>query len=87
MLNHIYPQPDLVIFLDAPPEVLFSRKGETTLDYLQQKRKTFLEQGKKTANFVRIDATQPIDAVFAKVTQTILQFQVSKHPKRIQRDV
>lgn len=87
VLNHIYPQPDLVIFLDAPPEVLFSRKGETTLDYLQQKRKAFLEQGKKMANFVRIDTTQPVDTVLAKVTQTVVQFQASKHPKKIHSEI
>ena len=78
VLNHMYPQPDLVIFLDAPPEVLFSRKGETTLDYLRQKRKTFLEQGKKTANFVRIDATQHVDEVFANAAQSIMQFYMSR---------
>ena len=68
LLNNAYPQPSLVMFLDAPPEVLFERKGEATLPYLEMKRKTFLEQGKRTANFVRIDATQPLERVLTEVT-------------------
>ena len=35
LLSHLYPRPELVIFLDAPPEVLLERKQEV----LAQQRK------------------------------------------------
>ncbi len=76
-LNHLYPQPDLVFFLDAPPEVLFDRKKEGTLDYLQTWMEKYREQGKKMANFIRVDATQPLDKVYAEVYQHIMKFHAS----------
>ncbi len=74
LLRRTYPRPDLVIFLDAPPEVLMARKGEATLEILGARRKAFLRMGESTANFVRVDATQPLDSVYAEVTDHIDAF-------------
>ena len=57
MLSNLYPEPELVLFLDAPAEVLHRRKPEWTLDYLDLQRKRISEQGQATRNFVVIDAT------------------------------
>lgn len=73
-LHHFYPQPDLVIFLDAPAEVLFARKGEATIEFLNSRRNSFLEQGKKTRNFLQVDATQPLEKVYSTVSVEIEQF-------------
>ncbi len=78
-LSHCYPKPDLAIFLDAPAEVLYQRKGEATPDYLNRQRGAFLEQGKKVNHFVRVDATQPLEKVLKDVTEHILEFNASKH--------
>jgi len=78
LLNHCYPKPDLVIFLDAPPEVLYSRKGETTLEYLRMCRDAFSEEAKRRGNFIRIDALQPLDHVCAEVSHHIMQMQAPK---------
>jgi thymidylate kinase len=56
LLDHCYPKPDIVIYLDAPPEELFSRKGETTIEYLQMCRERFLSHREKIANFRQVDA-------------------------------
>jgi thymidylate kinase len=82
IMSHLYPQPALTIMLDAPPEVLYERKGEATPEYLSEQRQAFLEQGRKVKNFVRVDATQALDKVFEEVTQRIMEFRASKrHPK------
>ncbi len=73
-LASFYPQPDLVLYLDAPAEVLFARKGESTLQYLTSRRQAFTRQGKHMPNFVYIDATQPLGIVYAEVTKLIIQF-------------
>jgi len=70
-LHKFYPQPDLTLFLDAPAEVLFARKGEATLEYLRARRQAYLAQGKQMRNFCRIDATQPVDVVYAEAVQQI----------------
>jgi thymidylate kinase len=73
-VRHVYPRPKLVIYLDAPAEVLFARKGEWGLEALERRRQAFLQLGKQTPNFVQVDATQPLDEVYAEVTHHILQF-------------
>ncbi len=73
-LQHVYPRPDLTIFLDAPVEVLLSRKREWSVDHLESHRAAFLAQGEKMANFVCIDAAQPLEQVYAEVSEQIRQF-------------
>jgi thymidylate kinase len=82
ILSYLYPQPDLVIFLDAPPEILFARKGEATVRYLQERREAYLSQGKKTTNFIQVDAAQPLDKVYTAVSQHILEFHSAKNSQR-----
>lgn len=66
-LDRLYPRPDLVIFLDAPGEVLFARKGESTVAELERRRQAFLRHGDRLNNFVRVDATRPLDEVYDEV--------------------
>jgi len=74
ILAHLYPRPDLVLFLDAPAEVLFARKGEATLEFLEGRRAAMLEIGAGDPRFVRVDATQPLEAVQAEVESRIDRF-------------
>ena len=67
LLWHAYPRPQLIFFLDAPPDVLFERKPEATLEYLAKRRRTYLNLGKQMSNFFRIDATQPVDEVLTEI--------------------
>jgi thymidylate kinase len=78
VLSHWYPKPDMVIFLDAPAELLYARKGEATPEFLNQQRDSYLEQGKKMRNFVQVDAAQPIDKVFQDVIRHVLEIADSK---------
>lgn len=63
IFDRIYPKPNLVVFLDAPPEILNARKPEGKLDYLEKRRIATLEQGKKMKNFICIDTTQSLEKV------------------------
>jgi thymidylate kinase len=67
LLAVFYPAPDIVIFLDAPADVLFARKAEWDLVWLENRRASFLRQGAKHKNFICIDATQPLELVYAQV--------------------
>jgi thymidylate kinase len=78
MLNHMFPKPDFVIFLDAPPEVLFSRKGEGTVELLEQRRQEYLQLQKKVKRFVTVDATQPMDEVAQQVCNLVMDFYRAK---------
>ncbi len=73
-LAKFYPQPDVVFYLDAPAEVLFARKGEATVEYLEARRQAFLRQGQVTRNFIRVDATQTADEVYNEVVAHLTTF-------------
>ncbi len=77
LFENAYPKPDLTILLDAPPEILYGRKGEATLEYLGRRRQAFLRRGEKVANFRRVDVTQPIDHVLSEVVEHILKLDKS----------
>lgn len=73
-LVHLYPRPDLVFYLDAPGEVLFARKGESTPEELERRRQAYLREGRSFPNFVRIDATRPLDATYAEIAHRISEY-------------
>ena len=74
LLRRFYPLPDLVIFLDAPPETLWARKREWSVENLRQKREALLQIGKECRNFQRVDATQPLENVYSQVVGIIAKF-------------
>ena len=65
-LAHL-PRPDCTILLDAPAEVLFARKGEGTLETLEQRRQEYLELREQLGNCALVDATRPQEEVRAEV--------------------
>jgi len=71
MLQHAYPKPDLVVCLDAPAEVLFSRKPESSPEWLEQRRQQYLGLSGVVPAFVVVDADRPVDAVFTEVVESI----------------
>jgi len=73
-LENLYPSPDLVIFLDAPGEVLFARKGELSVAELERRRQGFLRQGARLPHFVRVDATRPLEVVYQEVAEHVVRF-------------
>ena len=80
-LTHLYPSPDLVIFLDAPGDVLFARKGELSAAELERRRQGFLRQGERLPNFVRVDATLPLETVYWEVAGHVVRFHRCGHPQ------
>jgi thymidylate kinase len=73
-LKRLYPKPDVVIFLDAPPHVLLARKGEGTVETLALRRNEYLRIARFTANFATVDATQSPGNVAADVAALIHRF-------------
>jgi thymidylate kinase len=74
MLSRVYPRPDLAVFLDAPPEVLYARKGEGTLASLTRRRADYhglVASGEAAAEVAVVSATQPLGDVVAEVAGLI----------------
>ncbi len=75
MLTRFYPRPDLTVFLDAPGELLFARKGELTVEELERRRQAFLAIGRDVPGFVRVDATRPLPEVYAAVVREVARLK------------
>jgi len=82
MLNHIFPKPDLVIFLDAPAEVLFARKSEGTIELLEQRRQEYWQFQGMVEQFITVDTTQSVDEVARQVCDLIMDFHLIKNGPR-----
>jgi hypothetical protein len=61
----------MTIYLDAPAHVLFARKGEGTVELLQQKRDVYQNLGDAVLHFTRLDATQTPDEVLQQALDAI----------------
>jgi thymidylate kinase len=73
-IDALYPRPDLVIYLDAPAEVLFARCQEYSIPYLAKRRESFLRQRDRVENFVTVDVTEPTEIVEREAIREILSY-------------
>lgn len=77
------PQPDIVFFLDAAPDVLLSRKQEVSREALIAARTKYLQLCDSNSRFVILDASRPLEDVVAEASQTIQRFNsVQTTPSR-----
>jgi thymidylate kinase len=75
-------QPDLVVLLDAPAEVLQSRKQEVALAETERQRTAYLELVCGLRNGRVVDATQPPEKVGADISRAILDFMAERTRQR-----
>jgi thymidylate kinase len=80
-LSRIYPRPDLVVYLDAPADVLFARKGEGTIESLDRRRHDYLAVAAETRNFRSVNADRPLPDVVADVVDVVESF-AAEHAAR-----
>jgi thymidylate kinase len=79
----IVPKPDLVILLDAPPEVLRARKQEVSFPETERQRHAYRELVQTLPNGYIVDAAQPLDDVVAAVATVVLGFLTSRIVRRL----
>jgi len=71
-------KPDLVILLDATPEVLRARKQEVSLPETIRQRDAYRKFVAGLGNGVMVDASQPPDKVAADAIRAVLEFMVER---------
>lgn len=69
--SNMMPQPDIVFFLDAVPEVLLSRKQEVPRAALEKARRAYLQLVDTHTRFATIDASPALEAVVHDVLRII----------------
>jgi thymidylate kinase len=71
LLRRVFPRPDLVVYLDAPAEVLFARKGEWSVDWLAERRDQYRAMLRLAPHHATVDATRPLDEVVGRVREAV----------------
>jgi thymidylate kinase len=78
LLLKTYPHPDLIVFLDAPAEVLYARKGEGTIASLTRRREEYMALRSEVDDFVVVPATQPLPDVVDQVETIIRDYGAAR---------
>ena len=78
VLNFLFrflPKPDVIIFVDVPEEIAFSRKDDVpSLEFLRRKRELYHAMLKFiTTPVILVDGTKPIDTLTSEVVSAIKQ--------------
>lgn len=71
VIARLVPKPQLVIVLDAPPEVIQARKQEVTFEQTAQQVAAYRRFVERTPNAHLVDATQPAEQVQNEVIAII----------------
>jgi len=80
-------KPDLLICLDAPPEVLQARKQEVPPEETARQRQAYLELARTLPNAHVVDASRPLDDVVAEVEGIVLNYMAKRTVRRLGLDI
>jgi thymidylate kinase len=83
LIWRLIPKPDLIILLDAPPEVLQARKQEVSFEETDRQRRAYLSLVGTMANGRVVDATQSLECVADDVSDIILQHLAARIARRV----
>ena len=77
------PAPDVMLVMDAPGAVMFARKGEHSVEILEQRRASYAKLAAIVPGSTLIDATSSAADVLATATQVIWSRYVSASARRV----
>jgi thymidylate kinase len=77
LLEKLYPRPDLVVCLDAPPEVLHARKSEQSLEFISQRRDEYLRLAQLEPNVRVVDVNRPVSVVVSEIGRMVMALRPS----------
>ena len=78
IVKRISREPDLVICLDAPGDVVFRRKGEFTPDFLEMRREQYRDFGSLVRHFEIVNADRALPVVIDDVRRAIVRFHQNR---------
>jgi thymidylate kinase len=83
LMWRVTPKPDLIIILDAPPEVIRARKRELPLEEIGRQRAAYRALADTLPNGRILDAARPIDRTVAEATEIALRSMAERTARRL----
>jgi len=68
----LIPKPDVVIYLDAPPEVILARKQELPLDEIKRQIEAYRSLVQDLPNAHTVDATRPVEEIVNDIVKIVV---------------
>jgi thymidylate kinase len=81
-VSWLVPQPDLLFILDAPVEVIFSRKQEVMPDELLSQKLQYLQIARSFSQSRLVDSAIPLPQVVAEIGQTVRNYLARRFENR-----
>jgi len=82
-VSRFIPQPDLFLVLDAPAEVIHSRKQEVPLEETRRQRDAYLAFAASTPNCIVINTAQDIEETLREGRAAVLDFMARRVERRM----
>lgn len=83
MLARLVPRPDLVLLLNATPEVLWSRKQEVPYEEVVRQQAGYLRVAREMGDVIVIDAAGTREAVVLEARDAILDYFTQRTRRRL----
>jgi thymidylate kinase len=83
LLWRLVPKPDLIILLDAPPEVLQSRKQEVSFAETARQREAYLSLIRTMPNGYVVDSARPLKQALGDVSDIIVRHLATRVARRL----
>ncbi len=80
LLAHCVPEPDLFIILDAPANVLQTRKREVTMQETARQRSAYRELAGTLKSSIVLNAARDLDTVISDATTVTIDCLARKRP-------
>jgi thymidylate kinase len=86
LVRNLLPNPNMYILLDAPEEVLFARKQETTFEEVKILRKAFKAWAESQESSYCVDASEPLEMVVTNTYETIINYLEDRdYPRKLKK--
>ena len=72
-IGNLIPKPDIVIFLQTKPEIVFERKQELTMEEIQRQNTVCNEFMARLPNGVNVDASSCVDEIVSQIKKIIIE--------------
>jgi thymidylate kinase len=82
-VSRFIPQPNIVILLDAPPEVIQARKQEVPFEETARQRQAYLKVISGLSNGHVVNASKPLDDVVDEVERIVLGYMADRTARRL----
>lgn len=85
LICKLAPKPDLVFVLDAPAEIIQSRKQEVPFEETDRQRRAYLHVVEQLGNGHAINGGSPFDRVLADINEVVLRLLEARVEERVGR--